>query len=92
MQRTQIRDTLQQIIESELDISLGELREDMVLAKEFSLDSMDYVSLVMRVEERFRIRLTNGDLTAASTVADLVGLVESKVAASDLVQNVRRAA
>jgi acyl carrier protein len=92
MQRTQIRDTLQQILENELDTVFGELRDDMVLAQEFSLDSMDYVSLVMRIEERFHIRLTNGELTVVSTVGDLVGLVERKVATSALLQTTRQAA
>jgi acyl carrier protein len=92
MQRTQIRDSLRQIFEQEMDSTLEHLRDDMVLAEEFDLDSVDYVSLIMRVEESFHIRMTNGELSNATTIGTLVDLVEAKVAASPTPQTARRAA
>jgi acyl carrier protein len=92
MQRTQVREVLQHIFEEELDNKFGELRDDMVLAQEFAFDSVDYVSLIMRVEENFHIRLTNVELTNVATVGSLVDLVESKVTESTLSQTPRHAA
>jgi acyl carrier protein len=92
MQRTQVREVLQHIFEEELDNKFGELRDDMVLTEEFAFDSVDYVSLIMRVEENFRIRLTNVELTNVPTVGSLVDLVESKVTESSISQMPRHAA
>ena len=92
MQRTQIREALQHIFAEELDNTCVEIRDDMVLAKEFAFDSVDYVSLIMRVEESFHIRLTNVELTNVATVGSLVDLVESKVTESTNSQTARRAA
>jgi acyl carrier protein len=92
MQRPQIRENLQHIFEQEMDSSLGELRDDMVIAEEFELDSVDYVSLIMRVEESFHIRLTNTELSGVATIGSLVDLVAAKVAEPPASQTARRAA
>jgi acyl carrier protein len=92
MQRTQIREILKHIFEQETDSKLENLRDDMVLAEEFELDSVDYVSLIMRVEESFHIRMTNGELSNVATIGSLVELVDAKVADSPASQTARRAA
>jgi acyl carrier protein len=92
MQRTQIREILTHIFEQETDSKLENLRDDMVLAEEFELDSVDYVSLIMRVEESFHIRMTNGELSNVATIGSLVELVDAKVADSPASQTARRAA
>jgi acyl carrier protein len=80
MNRTQIRQILTHIFEVETDSTLGELRDDMVLAQEFKLDSVDYMSLIMRVEESFHIRLSNVELGSVANIGSLVDLVHAKVA------------
>jgi acyl carrier protein len=92
MQRTQIREILQHIFEQETDSTLEDLRDEMVLAEEFDLDSVDYVSLIMRVEESFHIRMTNGELSNAATIGSLVELVEARVATASASQTARRVA
>jgi acyl carrier protein len=92
MQRTQIRESLQHIFEQETDSKLENLRDDMVLVEEFELDSVDYVSLIMRVEESFHIRMTNGELSNVATIGSLIELVEAKIANSSASQTARRAA
>jgi acyl carrier protein len=88
MERNEIRQTLQDIFESETDKTYGAFQDAMVLVNEFELDSVDFVSLIMRVEETFHIRLSNDELGNAQTIGSLVDLVETKVAA----QPARRAA
>jgi acyl carrier protein len=92
MARTQIRDALQHILEEETDSTLGALRDEMVLAEQFELDSVDYVSLIMRVEESFHIRLTNDELSGVVTIGSLVDLVATKVGEVSSSQTARRAA
>jgi acyl carrier protein len=92
MQRTQIREILQHIFEAEMDSELGAFRDDMVLTQEFKLDSVDYMSLIMRVEESFHIRLSNGELNNFVNIGSLVDLVQAKVDSLSESQTMRRAA
>jgi acyl carrier protein len=82
MQRSHIRYVLQQIIEEEMDRKFGELHDDMTIAQ-FGLDSVDYVSLIMKWEESFRIRLTNEELRNVTTIGLLLDLVEAKISAAE---------
>jgi acyl carrier protein len=90
MQRTEIRNRLQHIFEEETDTKLGEFRDSMVLAQDFTLDSVDYMSLIMHVEESFHIRMSNEDLTSLVTIGELVDKVQAKLAMPT--QSLRRAA
>jgi acyl carrier protein len=92
MQRTEIRDALKRILEDETDAKLEDLPDDMVLTEGFELDSVDRVSLMMRVEEHFHIRMTNDELGKIGTIGSLVDLVQAKVAELSTLQSARRAA
>jgi acyl carrier protein len=92
MQRIQIRDTLKGILEDETDTQLGDWSDEIVLIEAFDLDSVDRVSLMMRVEEQFHIRMTNDELSRIGTIGSLVDLVQAKVAELTSKQTVRRAA
>jgi acyl carrier protein len=78
MERTIVRQMLQGILEDETDSQLGSLRDEMVLAEQFELDSVDYVSLIMRVEETFHIRMSNAELSGVTTIGSLVNIVAAK--------------
>lgn len=79
MNREAIREVLKTIFEEETNQRLERLDDDAVLAEDFALDSVDLVSLLMRVESHFQVRLTNAELTESRTVGALVDLVNSKV-------------
>jgi acyl carrier protein len=81
MQREQIRDVLKSIFDDEIGNPSGPLRDEMRVIEEFGLDSVDVVSLIMRVEQHFRIRITQAELAEMGTVGALVDLVQAKVAA-----------
>ena len=78
MNREQVRDVLKAIFEEETNQTLEALEDDAVLAEDFALDSVDLVSLLMRVESQFQVRLTNAELTESRTVGALIDLVRSK--------------
>jgi acyl carrier protein len=92
MQRQQIRETLKQILEDETDTQLDNLSDEAVLIEAFDLDSVDRVSLMMRVEEHFCIRMTNDELSRIGTIRSLIDLVQAKVAELSTKQTARRAA
>jgi acyl carrier protein len=92
MQRQQIRETLKQILEDETDTQLENLSDEAVLIEAFDLDSVDRVSLMMRVEEHFHIRMTNDELSGIGTIGSLIDLVQAKVAEPPTSQTARRAA
>ena len=80
MNRETIRGVLKQIFEQETGESMESLRDDAVLAKDFALDSVDMVSLLMRLEGHFHVRLTNDELAESPTVGALIDLVRMKLA------------
>lgn len=79
MNREEIRGVLKAIFEEETSQELQALDDDAVLAEDFAFDSVDLVSLLMRVEGHFHVRLTNAELTESRTVGALIDLVASKV-------------
>jgi acyl carrier protein len=79
MNRLDIRGVLKTIFEEETNASLPSLDDNAVLAEDFALDSVDLVSLLMRVESHFQVRLTNAELTESRTVGALIDLVLLKV-------------
>jgi acyl carrier protein len=84
MNREPIRGVLQTIFEEETGESLPALNDDAVLAHDFAFDSVDLVSLLMRVESHFHVRLTNAELTESRTVGALIDLVHAKVNAASV--------
>ena len=79
MNREEIRRVLKTIFEEETSQTLESLDDAAVLAEDFAFDSVDLVSLLMRVESHFQVRLTNAELTESRTVGALIDLVKSKV-------------
>lgn len=83
MNREQIRGVLKTIFEEETGETVAALRDEDVLAKDFALDSVDMVGLLMRVEGHFHIRLTNAELVESPTVGALIDLVRAKLEAPE---------
>lgn len=79
MNREQIRGVLHTIFEEETGETVAALRDEDVLAKDFALDSVDMVGLLMRVEGHFHVRLTNAELAESQTVGALIDLVRAKL-------------
>lgn len=92
MNREQIRGVLQAIFEEETGETLAALRDEDVLAKDFALDSVDMVGLLMRVEGHFHVRLTNAELAESPTVGALIDLVRAKIEVPEPIAGEARAA
>lgn len=58
----------------------GAVSREMPLLETFELDSLRQLTLVVEVEDRFRIRLDDRDEQSIATVGDLVDVIRRKLA------------
>lgn len=58
----------------------GPLRRDLPLVETFSLDSLRQLTLVIELENRFRVKLDDLDEESLVTVGDVVDVLRRKVA------------
>jgi acyl carrier protein len=79
MQRDEIREILKGIFEEETGETLEALPDDMRIVEELGLDSVDVVSLIMRVEQKFRVRISHAELAEMTSIGSLLDLVAAKV-------------
>jgi acyl carrier protein len=79
--RDLIRETLVELLEADTGEKYPDLDEKTPLREGLGLDSVDVVSIVSQIERRFRIRLTHEELQTLVTVSDVLGLLQTKVAA-----------
>ncbi len=56
----------------------GPVSRDMPLLETFELDSLRQLTLVVAIEDRFRIRLDDRDEESIATVGDLVDAIRRK--------------
>jgi acyl carrier protein len=89
MNRDQIRETLQEILETETSRRIEALSDDSRIVEDFGLDSVDIVSLMMHVEQHFRVRMSHEELAAVSTVGTLVDLICEKTGGQAVVSGSR---
>jgi acyl carrier protein len=79
--RQSIRQMLIELIETDTGKQFPNLQETSLLrGEELGLDSVDIVSIVSQIERRFHIRLTHEELVQLVSVADLLNLLETKLA------------
>lgn len=58
----------------------GALSREMPLLETFHLDSLRQLTLVVEIEDRFRVRLDDRDEESITTVGDLVDTIRRKLA------------
>jgi acyl carrier protein len=78
--REAIRKTLIELLEADTGEQYPDLDENTSLREGLGLDSVDVVSVVSQIERQYRIRLTHQDLESLATVADVLNLLERKLA------------
>ena len=78
--RAFIRRTLIELLETDTGENHNNLNESENLREGLGLDSVDVVSIVSQIERRFHIRLTHQELEKLVTVADVLDLLQAKLA------------
>jgi acyl carrier protein len=79
--RAFIRQTLIELLEADTGEKHDGLAEDASLREGLGLDSVDVVSIVSQIERRFHIRMSQSELEKLATVADVLDLLQAKLAA-----------
>lgn len=79
MDRLETLETLKQIVKEKLNYK-GELEEKTEFLKDLNADSLDLLSIVMAVEDTFKIRIPDEDLPQLRTLGDALEYVLKKKA------------
>ena len=79
MDRQTLLDAVRDLAKDKLGYD-GELRPDSRLVEDLELDSIRLLTLAMEVEDHFCVCLDESDEEGIATVADLIDVVEAKLA------------
>ncbi|WP_256668015.1 acyl carrier protein [Nocardia cyriacigeorgica] len=73
-----IRDTLNSILEEDLDLPLADVTRSSLLVEDLGIDSVAFAIGVVAIEERLGVQLTEREMSEAASVGDLEDLIRSK--------------
>ena len=79
MNRDAVRQTVIELLESDLGEKFETLEDAQRLREDLGLDSVDMVSMVSQAERRFRFRVSQDELMKIVTVGDVLDLLQSKI-------------
>ena len=79
MDRTELLQTLREIVARSVGNEIDEIDESKNLRGDLGLDSIDFVSIVIEIQSQYDIELKNEDLMPLVTVKDLIDLIVAKV-------------
>jgi acyl carrier protein len=79
MDRKDLLAMLQVMLEEDRGEKYDSISETAKLRDDLGLDSVDLVTLVMQVQDKFRIVLASDELEKIVTVADLVDILAAKI-------------
>ena len=82
MERTALRQAMIELLEEETGQTFSVLDEDVNLRDGLGLDSVDLVSLVIQIQTRFHIQISTEELEHIARVADLLDVVQARLAAA----------
>mgnify|MGYP000884166922 CR=1 FL=1 len=88
MDRKELSAVLLEVLEGETGEKYSHLDDGTNLRDGLHLDSLDMVSTILQIEVQLQVHIDSSELENVATVGDLLDLLESKLATSD----VRRAA
>lgn len=80
MNRETIIETVKDFLSSEFEVDKSKIQPDANLQETLDLDSLDYVDLVVVIEENFGFKVTGEDFVGIATFDDFYTLVEKKLA------------
>lgn len=79
MTSDEILAAIAELARTKLDFQ-GPLRREMRLVEDLELDSIRLMTLAMEIEDHFRIAIDEAEEDSILTVADLIAVVEHKLA------------
>lgn len=79
MNREEIINTVKEFLSEEFEVDKSKIQSDANLQETLDLDSLDYVDLVVVIEENFGFKVTGEDFVGVTTFNDFYILVEKKL-------------
>ena len=79
MNREEILDKVKYIFVEELEIDEDALVPEARLKEDLGVDSLDFVDVVVFVQEHFGIKLNSADFAGVRTFSELCNLLEVKI-------------
>lgn len=78
MDRQELRATLLDIVEQETWERPADLSDEVLLHEGLKLDSVDMLTIMMRIETKLSIKLANSDFEGVDSVGKLLDVLEKK--------------
>ena len=70
---------VQKILAEQLELDADEITLDSSLVEDLGIDSLDFVDIVMSLEDEFDTEFPEEDMTDIKTVGDIVKYIEEKL-------------
>ncbi|MBX3273284.1 MAG: acyl carrier protein [Sandaracinaceae bacterium] len=71
-------DKVKEIISQQLDVDMGQIKEESQFIEDLGADSLAIVELVLAFEEQFEIEIPDEDTEKIRTVGDAVSYITSR--------------
>ena len=75
MSREEVLTLVREHLAEELEVEIGRIEEGTRFKEDLDADSLDLYELVMELEDRYGIKVTEEEATRISTVGDAVAFV-----------------
>ncbi|MBQ0123015.1 MAG: acyl carrier protein [Bacteroidales bacterium] len=82
MTREEVKNTVNGFLVEDLEIEENKLREDALLKEDVGIDSLDFVDIVVLVEEKFGIKIKAEEMAGVKTLGAFYDYVESRLEVS----------
>ena len=71
---------LKELIAENMDVNIDDIKRESSFVEDFGVDSLEMVELVVELEQKLNLIITNEELATVKTFGDLVDLAEKKSA------------
>jgi len=75
MSREEILTQLKPVVAEQLGVDESEVREDASFTEDLNADSLDLVELIMSLEEKFGLQISDEDAEKLTTVGEAVDFI-----------------
>jgi acyl carrier protein len=77
-------DALIAVVAEEVGLAPGDIRPNQAFARDFGLDSLDFIKLIMAVEQALQIKIDDKDAARIRMVEDLLRVARAAPADPDI--------
>ena len=83
MSRDQLLGELRSILVAEFELAAEDVRTEARLVEDLDLDSIDGVTIVVRLESRLRVSISDEEIQKMATVGDIVDALAERLGAAE---------